>query len=283
MLVQLLHFVVMWLNNFPVANGISSTYSPREIVTRHHLDYKHHCRAPFGAYCETHEENTPTNDMSTRGCPSKCLGTTGNIQGTYNFLSLISGLLIKRRHFDKLPIPDAVIKRVEDLAAKSGVSPELIFADRIRVPFDWPDNIPTGLDPTQIAIYPKIPAEMPGVQLARDGDTQQTDLHDDEDPHEPDWFQMADEAMANADLDDSDLLPTTPEVIVIDDDGDDNENLISTNPTEGRACSYTYTGKTVNFVLPPKRTQTPFPSWGISPLYNSRGRSSTLLLSLQEY
>ena len=38
MLVQLLHFVVMWLNNFPVANGISSTYSPREIVTRHRLE-----------------------------------------------------------------------------------------------------------------------------------------------------------------------------------------------------------------------------------------------------
>jgi hypothetical protein len=113
MLVHLLHFVVMWLNNFPVTNGISSTYSPREIILRHRLDYKHHCRAPFGAYCEAHEET----NMTTRGCPSICLGPTGNIQGTYNFLSLISGLLIKRRHFDELPIPNAVIKRVELLAA----------------------------------------------------------------------------------------------------------------------------------------------------------------------
>ncbi len=221
MLIQLLHFVVMWLNNFPVANGISSTYSPHEIITRHRLDYKRHCRAPFGAYCEAHEENTPTNDMTTRGCPSICLGPTGNIQGTYFFLSLVSGLIIKRRHFDELPIPDAVIKRVEDIASKSGVSNELIFADRNRIPFDWPDNAPTGLDPTPMAIYPEIPAKMPGVHLARDGGAQQAIDHIDEDTHEPDWFQMADEAIANADLDDSDLLPATPEVIVIDDDGDD--------------------------------------------------------------
>ncbi len=50
----------------------------------------------------------------------------GNIQGTYFFSSLISGLLIKRRHYDKLPIPDAVIKQVGDLAEISGVSNELM-------------------------------------------------------------------------------------------------------------------------------------------------------------
>ena len=49
MLIHLLHHIVMWLNNFPVANGVSDRFSPREIILRHKLDYRHHCRAPFGA------------------------------------------------------------------------------------------------------------------------------------------------------------------------------------------------------------------------------------------
>ncbi len=61
MLIHLIHFVTMWLNNFPTINGISSDYSPREIILRHRLSYKRHCHAPFGAYCETHEDNKPTN------------------------------------------------------------------------------------------------------------------------------------------------------------------------------------------------------------------------------
>jgi hypothetical protein len=64
-LIHLKHFVVMWLNNFPTRNGISMDYSPQELILRHCLSYKHHCRAPFGAYCKTHEENSPTNSMKS--------------------------------------------------------------------------------------------------------------------------------------------------------------------------------------------------------------------------
>jgi hypothetical protein len=54
LVLHLLHFVVMWLNNFPVANGISTIWSPREIILGHWLNYTHHCCTPFGAYCEVH-------------------------------------------------------------------------------------------------------------------------------------------------------------------------------------------------------------------------------------
>lgn len=63
---------------------------------------------------------------------------------------------------------------------------------------------------------------MPGVQLARDGDAKLDAPSQDDAIDEPDWFQMADDALANADLEDSDLLPVTPELIIIDDD-DDND------------------------------------------------------------
>ena len=65
----------------------------------------------FGSYCEVHEDNAPTNSMKSRGLPAICLGPTGNIQGTYSFLNLSTGLVIKRRRFVKLPAPDSVIKR----------------------------------------------------------------------------------------------------------------------------------------------------------------------------
>jgi hypothetical protein len=64
MRVHLLPFVVMWLNNFPVVNGISADFSPQELILWHCLTYKHHCCAAFGAYCETHEDNKlATNSM----------------------------------------------------------------------------------------------------------------------------------------------------------------------------------------------------------------------------
>jgi hypothetical protein len=220
MLVHLLHHVVMWLNNFPVANGVSTQFSPRELVLRHKLDFKHHCRAPFGAYCEVHEDNSPTNSMRSRGIPSICLGPTGNIQGTYCFLNLATGLVIKRRRFDELPAPDSVIKRVETLANITGVSSSLTFTDRNRIPYagpDKPDQI--GLDPTPMAAYPHIPAEMPGMILSRHSP------HDDiptipNSSRETDWGTLADDAARNADLDATELLPPPPEIIDVDDDHD---------------------------------------------------------------
>jgi hypothetical protein len=37
---------------------------------------------------------------------------------------------------------------------------------------------------------------------------------------EPDWAQLAEDALANADIDNVDVLPPPPEVIIIDDDDD---------------------------------------------------------------
>ncbi len=98
--IHLLHFVVMWLNNFPSATSIFSTFSPRDLILWNCLDYNKHCRTPFGAYCETHIENSPTNSMAPCSIPSICLGPTGNLQGSYYFFSLVTGKIIKRRHLD---------------------------------------------------------------------------------------------------------------------------------------------------------------------------------------
>jgi hypothetical protein len=134
MLIQLLLVVVMWLNNFPLATGISPQFSPRELIICHCLDYKKHCKAPFGAYCEAQKENNPTNSMLTQGTLSICLGPTGNLQGSYHFLSLVTGKLIKRQCFTELSIPQAIIDRAAHFA-KNSPSPDLIFANHHRKPY----------------------------------------------------------------------------------------------------------------------------------------------------
>ena len=129
MLIHLLHFVTMWLNNFLTSTGILDNFSPQKFILRNCLTYKHHCRAPFGTYCETHEDNAPTNSVCSRALPTICIEPTGNFQGSYHFLNLVSGAVIKHPLLDKLPAPQLVIDRVTALAKKSGVSSKLVFAN----------------------------------------------------------------------------------------------------------------------------------------------------------
>ena len=41
---EIIYFVVFWLNAFPVKTGVSSVHSPRELLVRCMLDYAKHCR-----------------------------------------------------------------------------------------------------------------------------------------------------------------------------------------------------------------------------------------------
>jgi hypothetical protein len=42
-IIELLHFRVMWMNSFPVKSGVSEKYSPRELVSRHKRNAKLYC------------------------------------------------------------------------------------------------------------------------------------------------------------------------------------------------------------------------------------------------
>jgi hypothetical protein len=68
-----------------------------------------------------------------------------------------------------------------------------------------------------MAVYPQLPAEMPGILLTRHMPDSGDNSHFDE-PHEPDWFELADEAAHNADLENTEHLPPPPDVIEINDD-----------------------------------------------------------------
>ena len=66
MKIEILYFVALWLDAFPVKNSSSAVYSPRELITRWKMDYRKHCRVEVGTYCEVHDEPSPSNSTVSR-------------------------------------------------------------------------------------------------------------------------------------------------------------------------------------------------------------------------
>ena len=111
-----------------------------------------------------------------------------------------------------------MIERVANFADKSGSPSGIVFSNQHRQQYDWPDNDIIGSDDTPMAIYFDIRADILGVQLACP--TASPPSHHDS-PHDDFvWAQMADEALANADIGNMEALPPPPEVIIIDNDDD---------------------------------------------------------------
>jgi hypothetical protein len=136
---------------------------------RHKLNFTKHCRALFDSYCKTHEEPVPMNMMVTRSTPAIVLGPTGNLQGTYKFVSLETGKKINHCKFKACPMPDSVIKKVEAFSkSSSGV---FNFSDRNGILFEWNEEVdecPEGIVEEDVVLYPSLVAKFPGVTLGRD-------------------------------------------------------------------------------------------------------------------
>jgi hypothetical protein len=132
MTVHITIFSVMWLNFFPSQGGwrLPDSFpsghpdlSPQAILTGICVDHDKHCRIPFGGYAQVHAEPTPTNNtMESHTVGGVSLRPTGNIQGSYHFLSLLTGHRIKARLFaPPLTMPTDVIVTVESFAPADGV------------------------------------------------------------------------------------------------------------------------------------------------------------------
>ncbi len=101
---------MFWLNAFPHPNGVSTTQSPRQLITGRRLDYCKHVRLKFGSYVQTHEKHT--NDMHPHTVGTICLGPSGNEQGGHYFMSLTTGRRLHKYHWTALPMWMDAIARV---------------------------------------------------------------------------------------------------------------------------------------------------------------------------
>ena len=112
MVIHLVMFVYFWLNAFPPKNGVSDKVAPGEFIGGRVIDFNKHCRASFGSYVQTHEENYPKNSMQSRTLGAITLGPDSSARGGYYFMNLNTGKRIHNRHWTSLPMSDEVIKRV---------------------------------------------------------------------------------------------------------------------------------------------------------------------------
>jgi hypothetical protein len=148
--IHIVFVAVKLLNHFPPKEGISDMISPKTIMTGGTLDYKTHLSLQLGQYCQVHEDDTPRNSQLPRTQGAICLGPSGNIQGSFKFMSLTSAKKIVQRIWDKIPMPQTVIDRVNHLGKDQ--PEQFIFTDRKGQPIgnvkDLPgaDNLDTDAD-----------------------------------------------------------------------------------------------------------------------------------------
>jgi hypothetical protein len=125
----------------PNKEGMSATLLLHKILYRHKLDFSKNCKAQFGTYCEAHDKPVLTNMMVTWLTPAVIFGPTSNLQGTYKFFSLATGNQIKQRKMMAYPMPDLVIKKVEQFG-KANATPNIFnFSDKNGVLFEWNDKV----------------------------------------------------------------------------------------------------------------------------------------------
>jgi hypothetical protein len=133
-IIELVYYSAFWLNAFPPSSGVSAFYSPRTIMTGMALDFVKHCKLPFGAYAEAHEEYPQTDTMAPQTRGVICLGPTGSFQGSYKMMCHQTGRKLTRKQFQELPLPESIIKRIEAIAEKEKQDKTLVFSDRNEEP-----------------------------------------------------------------------------------------------------------------------------------------------------
>ena len=95
-------------------------YSPRTIVTGRKLDWNKDCKIEFGQSVQVDDHpdglilNSVTNERTTGGI---AIGSFGNLQGGYKFLSLKTGRVVTGYKWKETPISDSIIAQIHELAA----------------------------------------------------------------------------------------------------------------------------------------------------------------------
>ena len=125
-LVNAVLFVTKQLNLFPVKSGISTQFSPKQIMTGKVVHYKF-CSVPFGQYCQISEEGTPRNSLAARTQGAIAIGPSGNVQGGHKFYTLHTASIVVRWDWKELPMPQSVIDHINAKAQGQPTYP--VFTD----------------------------------------------------------------------------------------------------------------------------------------------------------
>ena len=136
-----------------------------KLICRQKMDAKKWCKLHYGAYAETHEDQEITNTLKSRTRPAIHLGPIKNLNGSTRLRCLQTGAKIVWHNFTPSPLPDLVIKQVEEMGKKDKTNSELTFLDREKNQFDCgegEDSTDEGnsMKDLETVPYPDIQAEM---------------------------------------------------------------------------------------------------------------------------
>jgi hypothetical protein len=151
MVVRMVLHIVKFVNGFPWKSGVKY-FSPGEIMMNQRL-HADNLSLGFGTYYQVAENFEPRNSLAPRTRAAILLGHSGNLSGSKIFLALDTGHTITWHQWVVLPMPTAVIARV-NLLGKAEQS-ILTFTDRNgREIGDYPrDPEPVEDDDTLIVDY----------------------------------------------------------------------------------------------------------------------------------
>ena len=135
---QLVEKSVKNLNQFTSRDGIADNMSTLTMMTGRPFPEYSEFSLEFGSYVQVFKDNDPTNTMKLRTTPAIALNPTNNLQGGYDFMSLVTGCKLERQQWDVIPMPRHVIQAVESMAEREE-QPLLQNGEMI---FEWGPNRP---------------------------------------------------------------------------------------------------------------------------------------------
>jgi hypothetical protein len=110
MLIRMVLHTVQFMNSFPQKGGLKH-YPPSAIMTGAKL-HMSQLQLKFGSYCQVAEDVTPCNSLAVRSRGAISMGPCRIFSGGQHFLALDTGKIIVRNRWKELPMPLAVIDRV---------------------------------------------------------------------------------------------------------------------------------------------------------------------------
>ena len=166
---------MQFMNSFPQKGGLKH-YLPNKIMNGTRRLHMNHLQLKFGNYCQVAEDVTPCNSLATRTRGAVSMGPSGNLSGGQRCLTLDTGKLIVRNCWKELPMPLAIIDRVNVLGHTKWLMLVLLIALALSL-------VTTHLRLMKLVkrdesavndLYSSIPSDpsgMPGVSLVDEGST----------------------------------------------------------------------------------------------------------------
>lgn len=102
--------------------SLTDNICPRSKMTGRKIDYKREFMLGFGDYVEAYDPKVKSNSMKSRSEPCIALYPSANISGSWILWNVKTETYVRRTHWKKLPIPDVLIDKMNELAGKMKVT-----------------------------------------------------------------------------------------------------------------------------------------------------------------